>query len=836
MLNLRLAVRQLVRAPFLAAIAILSLALGIGANAAIFSLFNQLILRRLPVSNPATLVNLASPGPRSGSMSCGGAGDCSGAFSYRLFRDLETSQKVFTGIAAHRSFDANLSARRETLRAEGMFVSGSYFPVLGLTPAAGRLLGPEDDRTDGAAPVAVLSHGFWESNYGRSTVVGESLTVNGQSLTIVGVAPRGFDGTTLGSQPRVFVPITMRPLLTPKDTFDSTNLQNRRSHWAYLFARLRPGITRDAAQASLKGPFQAILSDVEAPLQKAMSPATLERFRARQLLLSDGSRGQSEVYSEARLPLILLLCVTAFVLLIACANITNLLLSRASSRSTEMAVRLSMGASRLQLIRQLLTESAVLALAGGAAGLVVATWTLTLVKSMLPPEASYVTANLDGAMLTFTAAVALGTGLVVGLLPALNATRPDLITALKNQAGQPGGGRRASRVRTSLAVAQVALSMALLVSAGLFTKSLFYVGRIDLGLDADRLMTFAVSPDLNGYTHERSLQLFERIEEELGRLPGVTDVTAARVPLLGRSDSSTNVTVEGYAPGPDKDTGSSLNVVGPGFFQTVGIPLVAGRDFTAGDAANAPKVAIVNEAFARKFNLGPNPVGRRMGVGAANTKPNLDLEIVALARDAKYADAKEPVPPLFFTPYKQADVSRALTFYARTPGDPNALLGAVPAIVKRLDPNLPVERLTTLTQQVQQNVFVDRILTILSSGFAILATLLAGIGLYGVLAYAVSQRTREIGLRMALGATPDRVRNMILRQVGVMTVAGCTMGLAGAAGIGNLAETLLFGISGTDPFIFAAAVVSLGVIALLAGVVPARRASRVEPMRALRYE
>jgi predicted permease len=833
MLNLRLAVRQLIRAPFLAAIAVVSLGLGIGANAAIFSLFNQLLLRPLPVPNPSTLVNLASPGPRSGSMSCGDAGGCSGAFSYPLYRDLEDAQQVFTGIAAHRSFSASIAARGETVRTSGMLVSGTYFPLLGLQPAAGRLLDPDDDRVESGASVAVLSHAFWESLYGLAAVVGESLTVNGQALTIVGVAPRGFEGTTLGTEPRVFVPITMRPRLLPRDRFDSTSLQNRRSHWAYLFARLKPGVTRDAAQLSINGPFHAILNDVEAPLQTGMGPQDLERFRARPLLLDEGAHGQSEVYGEARLPLIMLLSVTVFVLLIACANITNLLLSRAASRSTEMAVRLSLGATRRQLVAQLLAESSMLAVAGGIAGLIVSKWTLTFIMSMLPPEATFLRADLDGAMLAFTAAVALGTGLVVGLLPALNTTRPDLVTALKNQAGQPGGGRRAGRVRASLAVAQIALSMALLVSAGLFTKSLFNVGRVELGVDADRLLAFAVAPELNGYTHDRSLQLFERVEEGLQRLPGVSEVSAARVPILGGNDMSTSVRVEGYASGPGIDSQSNLNVVGARFFQTVGVPILAGRDFTLDDGAGSGKVAVVNEAFARKFNLGPNPVGRRMATGATNT---LDIEIIGLARDAKYADAKEPVPPVFFTPYRQADTSRELTFYARTNGDPRSLLGAVPGLVKRLDPNLPVERLTTLSQQVQENVFVDRILTTLSSGFAILATLLAAIGLYGVLAYSVSQRTREIGLRMALGATPDGVRNLILRQVAIMTAIGCGLGLLGAVAIGGLAESLLFGIGGTDPFVLAAAAAALGFIALLAGIVPARRASRIEPMRALRYE
>jgi predicted permease len=422
----------------------------------------------------------------------------------------------------------------------------------------------------------------------------------------------------------------------------------------------------------------------------------------------------------------MMLGVRAFVLLIACANITNLLLARTVARAPEMAIRLSIGASRRQLVSQLLVESLLLALISGAAALVVAHWTIRFIGSLMPADdAGLLRPEIDGAMLAFTAVVALCTGIIVGLAPALGATRSNLVTTLKNQAGQPSGGRATARLRTSLAVAQMALSMALLVAAGLFIKSLFNVNRVDLGFNVDRIIAFGVAPGLNGYSPERSRELFGRLEEELQRLPGVSAVTSARVPLLGGSNSGTNVTVEGFTSDQDADSTSSFNVVGAGFFKTTGIPIVAGRDFSVSDALGSPRVVIVNEAFARKFQMGANPIGRRMGVGRTRS---LDIEIVGLARDAKYSDAKAVIPPLFFAPYRQDTDTRALTFYVKTEQETASVASAIPRVVRDLDPTLPVEGLRTLTEQVRENIFLDRLMTILSSAFAILATLLASIG------------------------------------------------------------------------------------------------------------
>lgn len=825
-----LALRTLFKTPFVTVVAIVSLALGIGANTAIFSLFNEILLRPLPVPEPARLVNLGAPGPKPGSQSCNAAGSCEEVFSYAMFRDLQTVQTVFTGIAAHRAFDANLSFRGQTVSSEGMLVSGSYFPVLGIQPAAGRLISPEDDKAPGQSPVVVLAYEYWAARFdGDPSVVGDRLIVNGQPLTIVGVAPEGFRGTTVGAAPQVFVPITLRGQMNP----GFKGFDNRQSYWAYLFARLRPGVSVEGARAAIDGPYRSILLDVEAPLQKGMTAQTMGRFKAKAITVKDGRRGQSGAHRELRPPMILLLAVAGIVLLIACANIANLLLARGAARAGEMAVRLSIGAGRRHLLAQLLTEALVLAALGGLAGILVAHWTLAGIQQVLPPEAmNAIILRVDGTALLFAALLSLGTGVLFGLFPAFQTTRADLASVLKGQAGQPSGSRTAARFRRTLATAQVALSMALLVAAGLFIRSLTNIGRIDLGLDAQNVLTFGVSPELSGYTPERSHALFERLEDELGALPGVTSVSAAMVPLLAGSSWGNDVSVEGYKRTPDEDANARFNEIGRGYFRTTGTPLLSGREFTRADAGKSPKVAIVNEEFARRFGLGRGAVGKRIGMGSGE----LDIEIVGLARNAKYSEVKDTVPPLFFLPYRQDPEIGDLNFYVRAAGDPARVLAAIPKMVANIDPNLPVEGLKTLEAQARENVFLDRFIGVLSTSFAVLATLLAAVGLYGVVAYSVAQRTREIGLRMALGAGPSEVRRMVLRQVAWMTVVGGALGLAAGLYLGRAARSLLYELQGYDPIVIAGSIAGLALVALAAGYIPARRAAAIDPLGALRFE
>ncbi len=832
--DLRYSLRQLRKAPGFTSIVVLSLALGIGGNAAIFSLFDQILLRALPVHEPESLVNLGAPGPKPGSQSCNIAGDCDQVFSYLMYRDLEAAAAPFTGLAAHVSFGANLATGQETVSGSGMLVSGSYFPVLGLQPARGRLLTPQDDQTIGGHFVAVLSHGFWESRMGSDPeVIGRAVTVNGHPFTVVGIAPEGFFGTTVGIRPDVFVPLTMRSAVSP--TF--TGFENRLSYWAYVFGRLRPGTTIEQAAAAMGPRYRGIINEVEVPLQVGMTDEAMERFRAKELQFTPGERGQSDIQRDAGLPLMLLLGITGMVLLIACANIANLLLARGAARSQELAIRSSMGAGRGRLVGQLLTESALLALMGGAFSLVIAQWTLSFIGSVLPPEAAAtLELGIEPRVVLFSALLALVTAILFGLHPALQATRADVATSLKDAGTRSSGTRGAARFRAGLVTAQIALSMTLLVCSGLFIRSLRNVTTVDLGVRVENLVTFRLSPARSGYDEERVKNLFREVAEELEALPGVTVASSAMVPVLAGNSWGTNVSVQGFEGGPGVDTNSRMNHVAPRYFQTLGIPLLAGREFTQADGPDAPQVAIVNEAFTRKFGLDPREaVGTFMSSGGG-AQSELDVQIVGLVRDAHYNDVKAEVPPLFFLPAHQVPGPGVQTFYARTGSDPTPLLRAVPGLIDRIDPNLPIEELKTLEQQIRENIFMERMIGTLSSAFALLATLLASIGLYGVLSFTVTQRTREIGVRMALGAGAPRIRKMILGQVGRMAAIGGAFGLVASLALGRAAESLLFGVDGRDPLVLFAGGALLGAVALLAGFLPALRASRVDPMVALRAE
>ncbi|MEX2152613.1 MAG: ABC transporter permease [Gemmatimonadaceae bacterium] len=833
MRNLKLALRTLSRTPFVTAIAALSLGLGIGANSAIYSMFHRMMRQDLSVPEPDRLVNLAAPSPKPGGQSCSQAGSCEHVFSYPMLRDLQKSdQKVFTAIAAHRGMGANVGYERRAFSESVLLVSGSYFPILQVRAALGRLLTASDDVTPGAHPVVVLSHRFWGNKLDAdSSVLGKTLMINGKALTIVGVAARNFEGTTFGARPSLFVPVSMSGTV---GVGMERRWEDRRAYWLYVFARLAPGATIEQARPAINAVYRPIINEIEAPLQINMRDSVMKRFRVKEILLADGRRGQSNT-SNAKGPLLMLFAITGLVLLIACANIANLLLARATNREMEMAVRLSLGATRRQLLAQLLTESVTLAIIGGIVSLLFATWTLQGLATLLPPE---ITASMDfsvsWAAVAFAGALSLTTGIAFGLFPALHSTRPDLVTALRNNSGKLAGGRAARRFRTSLATAQIALAMALLMSAGLFLKSLWKVSRVDLGVRFEKLVTFALAPEKSGYDSVRTRALFARVEEELAGLPGAAAVTSSIVPLIAGSNWGNTVTVEGFRADVHGNAQTRFNAVGPDYYRTIGVDLLAGREFTAADDMGRPKVAIVNETFARKFGLGANPVGKRMAVGWGDTL-KLDIAIVGLVRDSKYSSVKDSIPPVYSIPHRQESVGE-MNFYVRTDGDPNTMIRAIPAVVRRIDPMLPVERLKTMPEEIRQNVFVDRMISTMSTAFALLATLLASIGLYGVLAYSVAQRTREIGVRMALGAGAAQVRGLVLRQVGVMVLVGGVVGLAGAIALGRVARAMLFQMGGADPVVMIASAILLALVALAAGYVPARRASRVDPMQALRYE
>lgn len=826
--DFRYAIRGLVKNPGFTTVAVLTLALGIGANTAIVSMYREALVRALPVPQPEELVNLSSPGPRPGRTSRSGTARASDVFSYPLFQDIARGQTIFTGTAAHRDFPVSLAHRGQAWFGDGRLVSGSYFQVLGLRPAAGRLFGPDDDQTPGAHDVVILSHRLWTTKFNADPrVIDDTLVVNGRGMIIVGVAPSDFVSTTLEGAPDTYVPLTMAGFMLP----GWNGFEDRRDHWVYVFARLKPKYSREAAQQAVNGLFSKIVADIEFPVQRSgMGTEAREQFLRRQLILEPGAQGQRPEREELRDVFTLLFCVTGVVLLIACANVANLLLTRGAYRETEMTVRLSLGAGRWRLVRQLLIESMLLASMGTVAGLVVTSWTLSAIRVAVGQAFQYFRFQLDVQMLAYAAGLSVFTVVLVGLYPALYTTRRDLISALRGSTSL-AGTRAAERFRMSLTTSQIALSLALLVVAGLFIKSLENVARVDLGIRPENVLTFRLRPQLSGYTPERTHALADRVEEDLRNLPGVEAVSASTILLLTGHGESSNVTVDGFS---DPSGGMSSAKVGPGYFEAVGIPLLAGRAFTPADRLSAPKVAIVNQSFAKQFNLGQNPVGTRMGLGAGRgTK--LDIEIVGLVQDARYSQLKAPPPPQYYLPYRQEHVE-AFNFYIRSSGPTETLMPLIPATVSRIDAMLPIEGLAPMTTQLTATVQPERFMRALSLASAALATLLTAIGLYGVLSFAVVRRTKEIGLRIALGAKTGDVQRLILGRAGWMTAIGLVLGLFAALALGRVAQSMLFGVESSEPLIVLGAAIAIAMIVAVGAALPARRAARVDPLVALRYE
>jgi len=835
--DLRYAIRALVRRPLVTSVAVLSLALGIGVNSAIFSLFDRLILRRLAVPSPDEIVLVTSPGPKPGSRSTGDfSGGVDAIFSYPLFRDLEQLTDDGLRLTAYASFGANVAYEGRGSEANGLLVSGQYFPVLGVTPALGRLLGPQDDRVPGGHPVVVLGYDFWRTRLGADAgVLNRTLIVNGGAMTIVGVAPSGFSGITALARTQIFVPLAMAEQAFRDPGWKGLTARN--NHWLYLFARAEPTVSRQQAEERVNISFAGLIRDVEYPaLRTGMGDTDRQAFQKRRIYLQDGARGANSNRREIQVVFTLLFAVTGFVLAIACANVANILLAQVTTRSAEMAVRLSLGASTYRVVQLLLSEAALLGLLGGAGALLVSHLTISAMLAILPADGPVLQSVLDTRLFAFTLMLGLLTSVAFGLFPALHAVHTALGGGvnLNTHSARASGSRTAARFRTSMAVTQLALATGLLAVAGLLVVSLVNTLRLDLGIQREGLIAFGLSPSLNGYSPDNAATFFDRLDTELRAMPGVTSVTATTVPILAQSSWGNNVTVEGFEAGAGVNTNASTGRVGVDYFRTLGVTLIAGREFTDADTKGSPKVAVVNEAFARKFNLVDRVIGKRMALGAGTNKP-LDIEIVGLVRDAKYDEVREPAPPQFVMPYRQADIG-SLTFYVRASDNTAAVLPAIAAVVRKLDANIPISNLRTMEEQIRYDTSGYRALTTMSSAFAGLAVVLAAIGLYAVLAYGIAQRLREIGIRIALGATPGDIRRLVLGQVGRISIVGVGIGAALAFGLGRLSQALLFGVEGTAPaIIFGAVVLALGV-AFAAAVVPARRATLVQPVEVLKAE
>jgi predicted permease len=720
---------------------------------------------------------------------------------------------------------------------DGELVSGSYFPVLGVGAALGRVFTPDDDKIPDGHPIAVLSYRYWLSRFGgRQDVIGKKLLVDGYPLTIIGVSQAGFDGTDPGSSPQIRIPIMMEAQISPQFA-EFYSLKNRRGRWVNVIGRMKPGVSLTEAKASLQPFFHQMLEmEVREKDFARAAPETRQRFLTMWLDLLPASKGDSNLRRQFASPLLVLTAVVGLVLLIACANVANLLIARATARQKEIAVRLALGASRSRIISQLLVESLALSLAGGAAGLALAVWMDRALLSFLPTGDSplIISTAPDWRILAFNMGVSLLTGIIFGLVPALQSTRPHLAGTLKDQVGSIVGGSSVG-LRKALVVAQVTLSLLLLIGAGLFIRSLKNLKDLDPGFHTANLIGFAVDPPMNGYKQDRSLDLYRQLRENLNGLPGVESSALAVMPVLTGNEWDNSMAVEGFEHKPSETPDAHMQFISPDYFKTMNIPILLGRDFRMTDGRGAPEVCIVNEKFARRFFKDGLAVGRHIGMGG-DPGTKLNIEIVGVVRDTKYESMRDEVPIEVYQPYHQMDFVLGMYAYVRTTRQPEQTFSGIRQVVNNLDPNLPVFQMKTLEAQMEESLITERLVATLSSGFGILATLLAAIGLYGVMAYMVAQRTREIGVRMALGAASRDVLWLVMKDVVVLAGIGIAVGLPAAWALTRMVKSQLYGIEPNDPYTVAAAAVGIACVALLAGYIPARKATRVEPMIALRWE
>src|SRR5262245_25672546 len=858
--DLRYGARMLLKQKGLTAIAALSLALGIGANTALFSVVDAMLLKMLPVREPERLALFGARSPRDfspGSYTGNSSRDAvtgeriMTSFPYQSFARFREQPGALSEVFAFGGVSLNVNADGQADLASGNAVSGNYYAGLGVRAMIGRTITDEDDKAS-ANPVAVLSYRYWQRRFsGDASIVGKQINLNNIAFTVIGVTPPGFDGTgQAGWTQDVMIPIAWEPqIYTDRER---SNMNGAGVWWLRIMGRLKPGATIEQARVQLEGVFRQSVVEHRTARQtqaqaqggnpiKALEPKDFPR-----LTMESGGQGEMNTRQFYAPSLYMLLGVVGLVLLIACANVANLLLARAAARRKEVGVRLALGAGRWRLIRQLLTESVMLAGFGGTLGILFALWIKDglLAVSDWGPRA--LEPKLDLRVLGFTLALSLLTGIIFGIVPAWRATKVDLAPALKDSARGSSSASR-SLLSRGLVVTQVALSLLLLVGAGLFVRTLLNLQRVEPGFNTRNLLLFGVQPGLIGYKEEKLAQLYQQMFDRIEAVPGVLGVTISRMPLLAQGSSSSSVFLrEALSAAPDsegriKSSGDGYrHEVRENFFEVMEIPLLAGRGFKPQDDAKAPKVAIVNQTFANRYFPNEHPIGKRF---TFDTKKPDEIEIVGLVKDAKYTRQRDEIPPTVYSPWRQELRSMSgVTFEARTAGDPNAVIAAIRQAVREVDGNLPLNNIKTQIVQADETLRMERLFAKLVSLFGLLAQQLASIGLYGVMAYSVSQRTNEIGIRMALGASQNDVLKMVLRQGMALTLIGVALGLSGAYVLTKYLESkmnlsnMLYGVKVSDPLTYGVIAVLLTLVALVACFIPAQRATKVDPMVALRYE
>jgi predicted permease len=841
--DVRYALRVMVKNPGFTAVAALTLALGIGANAAIFTVIDAVMLRRLPVAAPHELVLLSDPDAHG--MWIGSGTGVRELFSYQDFEFLRDHNQVLSGI-----FAASSGAGPSEVRVGGSdpgsipenftvsLVSGSFFAVLGVPPARGQWFKEEVDRTRDANPVAVISYGLWRRRFALDpSILGRTLQIYRTSFTVIGVMPSGFFGETVGESPDIWVPLSMQSAVIPgRDFLSPLKSELEEIHWLQLVGRRKPGIDFEQAGAALNVTFQQML---QAKAGAAPSEKDRRAILDQTIVLHDGSRGASTVRTKFSEPLVVLMAVVGMVLLIACGNVANLLLARAAARRKEVAIRLALGASRARLLRQLLTESVLLAFIGGALGLVIANWADVLLVRLVSQEAEMIPVDfgLDARILGFTFGVCLVTGILFGLAPALRATQFDLTPALKptTRSGSGPGAEGRMSAGKLLVISQVAISLSLLVVAGLFLRSLQKLNEADLGYAKDNLLLFYIDAAQAGYKQDAATHLFQPLLERVAAVPGVRSATLSHDGLFSRRESDDPIWVEGYTPKSDAEMIARFDQVGPNYFSTVGIPVLMGREIGPQDTASSPHVGVINATMMRMYFGDSNPLGKHVR-DVYPDNPH-EFEIVGVVADARYNNLREKTPPRFYVPRWQPIVDDGLVvFEIRVAGSRVAVASMIRDVVKSADPSLPMLKFRTMEELVDGSLGKDKMLSRLSSLFGLLALLLASLGLYGVMAYTVARRTNEIGIRMALGAERGNVLRMVLGETLALVLIGVAIGVPMVLAASRLLSKLLFGMSGMDPVAISLATAVMVGVAAAAGYFPARRASRLDPMVALRYE